>query len=676
MKFNRILVIFVGFLGLNAEAATQITLNSEAGDIIGQGQALYSFNDTADIIALETKRAYLEAVIKSTSGNFTLAFSPPDEQLFSAAYYPNAKRPAPPAIHPGMLVTEETRGCNEVSGYFIVHEYDFSDEAAPKIALDFKQYCAGASAALNGTIRINSDIATAYNPPIAYAGKDVIVKEGNATTLDGSASFRVDGTPIVAYQWSQISGPDVLDGVTIDTATLDITTPSGLALGGSELVFELQVTDQAGGTASDRVSVFALSKSDPVTLVTLNSPPGDYIGEGGSWTLDTTNAIISASRNGSNGVQIEIRGNDLWVANFAAANGAELATTDSPYASPERFPDHSANAPGMHITRNGRECISVTGSFVINQIQWNGDILENFWATFNQDCNGSGTPLDGEIMFKARDPLIPVIKTDASLVVNEGTRVTLDGSLSFDNGGSITRYLWQQVGQGTPVALNRQAFAIANFDAHTLPDGVRREFLTFLFEVEDADGYLAQQEVMVEIKQNNAPPITAEERVTMTSRDTITINVLANDSDSDGTLQVDSLRIFNKPPNGTAKLNGDGTIDYTPREDLDLKELKERAAKENNPELIRAQDRFSYTVRDNDGQKSELGWVVVYLDEIPLEGESDAEDKDKNTDKSPEQGAGASGRLTFALLFLAILFRCTAPRLQRQMHLIHRGQRR
>ncbi len=656
MKVNGILAVIVGLLGLNAEAATQITLNSAADDTIGQGQT-YSFDSVNDNITLDAKRAYLKAETRSANGNFILEFSSPDGELFSAAYYPNARRHAPPSAFPGLLVVEETRGCNEVSGHLIVHEYDFSDETTPKIALDFEQYCAGSSAALNGTVRINSSIATPYNPPIAYAGRDIMVKEGSAVTLDGSGSFRADSTPITAHLWSQISGPDVMADATTNAAALDITTPTELDLGGTELVFNLQVTDQAGNTANDQVSVFVKSKSDPFTLITLTSPAGDYIGNGGNWAFDPTNALINVSRNGSQGVQIEIKGDNLWVANFAAANNTELDADDTIYTPVERFPDQSINTPGMHITRDGRQCATLTGQFTIKQLQWDGDTLERFWATFSQDCNASGNPLSGEIQFNTLDTQVPIIKTETELAVDEGTRVTLDGTQSYDESGSIVRYEWRQTAPGTPVTLNRPTFALANFDVHTLPDAVRREFLTFDFEIEDNLGYLARQTVTVEIQQNNTPPITVEERLTLTSKETVTIDLIANDRDSDGTIRPDSVRIFNKPPNGRVKLNGDGSVDYTfaPPEGTTLKDLIDRAKKnEDTPEQQRARDRFSYTIRDNDNAKSELGWVTVYLDEIPLEEEKEKESGKKNPE--PIQGAGTNGLLTLALLILAGLF--------------------
>ena len=49
----------------------------------------------------------------------------------------------------------------------------------------------------------------------------------------------------------------------------------------------------------------------------------------------------------------------------------------------------------------------------------------------------------------------------------------------------------------------------------------------------------------------------------------ITIDVLSNDHDPDGTLDANSVAIASPPASGSAVVNGDGTITYTPGAALD-----------------------------------------------------------------------------------------------------------
>jgi hypothetical protein len=88
-------------------------------------------------------------------------------------------------------------------------------------------------------------------PPTANAGADQTVNEGINVTLDGNASSDPDGT-IHSYSWTQIAGTAVtLIGAA--TASPSFTAPSVVA--DTILSFELTVTDNDGGTATDLVNI-------------------------------------------------------------------------------------------------------------------------------------------------------------------------------------------------------------------------------------------------------------------------------------------------------------------------------------------------------------------------------------------------------------------------------------
>lgn len=87
-------------------------------------------------------------------------------------------------------------------------------------------------------------------PPTANAGPDQTVASGSTVFLNGSGSDS-DGT-IVAYQWTQTSGPAVtLNNST--SATASFTAPQ--VTSNTVLGFQLTVTDNGGATGSDSVSV-------------------------------------------------------------------------------------------------------------------------------------------------------------------------------------------------------------------------------------------------------------------------------------------------------------------------------------------------------------------------------------------------------------------------------------
>jgi hypothetical protein len=80
----------------------------------------------------------------------------------------------------------------------------------------------------------------------------------------------------------------------------------------------------------------------------------------------------------------------------------------------------------------------------------------------------------------------------------------------------------------------------------------------------------------------NTAPDAKDDSATTSEDDSVTINVLANDADPDGdTLTVGSVT---QPTNGSAALNADNTVTYTPKSDFNGK------------------DTFTYTISDANGE--------------------------------------------------------------------------
>jgi ELWxxDGT repeat protein len=91
----------------------------------------------------------------------------------------------------------------------------------------------------------------------------------------------------------------------------------------------------------------------------------------------------------------------------------------------------------------------------------------------------------------------------------------------------------------------------------------------------------------------NDPPAAAADNATSDAGAAVTINVLGNDTDSDGSLDPSSVRITSNPAHGTVTINGDGSIIYTPTAGYT------------------GQDTFAYAVADNQGSVSAPAQVTV-----------------------------------------------------------------
>ncbi len=96
------------------------------------------------------------------------------------------------------------------------------------------------------------NVTWANQPPIANAGFDWAINEGDGVSLDGSLSYDPNSDPIV-YQWVQTSGPRVtLSNPRV--AKPSFTAPYVDAKGG-QMVFELAVSDSFGLQAKDTVII-------------------------------------------------------------------------------------------------------------------------------------------------------------------------------------------------------------------------------------------------------------------------------------------------------------------------------------------------------------------------------------------------------------------------------------
>ncbi len=103
--------------------------------------------------------------------------------------------------------------------------------------------------------------------PVARAGDDQGVSEGSQVTLDGSGSTDLEGTALT-YTWTQVEGPTV--ALVVQGATASFTAPAVDA--DTALTFRLQVTDTAGASSEDTVTV-RVSDVKP-------TPPGNGSGCG------------------------------------------------------------------------------------------------------------------------------------------------------------------------------------------------------------------------------------------------------------------------------------------------------------------------------------------------------------------------------------------------------------
>lgn len=581
-----ILAVFLGMYSILSSAATEITMNSDQGDYIGAGQT-YSFSESVGSFTVSQSANLITIRYSDSSNNFTYNFYSPDD-LQPGSYIGALRYPFQGPTNPGLSVSGNGRGCNTLTGHFVVYELSVLNGVVDNLAIDFEQHCEGFAAALRGSVRINSQLASPSPAPVAIAGNDFSVAESSLVTLDGQDSFVAAGE-ITTYLWQQTSGTPV-EITGSNSPVMSFVAADKVALGGTDLAFSLMVSDSAGNQATDSIVVHVSSKSDPKTFMSFVSEPGDYIGGGSNWYYSENDAIFTLTTNYDNGIAVRVSAGESWNLDFAAAGDVPLTT--GIYTDATRFPFQPVTSNGLSVSGNGRGCNTLTGQFEVLSLSSLNGSPEQFSATFEQHCEGGTAALFGEIYVNALDKSVPIADAGEDQLVKENTQVVLDATASSDSDGSIVQYHWTQT-SGTPVVLTGGLTAQPYFNAPVLGDRVLSSAMSFHLLVEDDLGFMSESTVSLIVEENNLAPVANDLTVKVTKNSVNTIDVIANDIDSDGIIDAGSVVILQNPLHGVLNINSDGTVVYTP-------DYKYSGA-----------DSFSYTVTDNDGAVSNVANVII-----------------------------------------------------------------
>jgi len=183
MKYYVMLVLFfasslAGCGGGNIDSGGQspppanfITLQSDAGDYIGAGKS-YSYTQASAQISISATGGHLTIGI-SGDENWSGDFQVPNtySQLQPGSYNNLQRYPFHDPAKGGLSWYGEGRGCNTLTGWFVIDSVTYADNVLTAIDLRFEQHCEGATAALHGQIHWTSNESTTppgpVNPPPA-----------------------------------------------------------------------------------------------------------------------------------------------------------------------------------------------------------------------------------------------------------------------------------------------------------------------------------------------------------------------------------------------------------------------------------------------------------------------------------------------------------------------------
>lgn len=179
------------FAPLQFAAETNLKIQSEDGDLIGQGQSLAygAANSTFDFAADGKRgiRAVFTSLETPDTWYITLA-APPGERLTTGTYEDACRAYAGQSRgQGGLYVARNHAGCIGVVGRFVIHELTFTDQdEIASLRATFEQHCDSQGPALRGEIRINAQLIVPANLPPA----------ANCPLVVAATCPNVDGTPM------------------------------------------------------------------------------------------------------------------------------------------------------------------------------------------------------------------------------------------------------------------------------------------------------------------------------------------------------------------------------------------------------------------------------------------------------------------------------------------------
>lgn len=136
---------------------TQISFRGDAGDYITGGQT-YRYDTRNAVIGFS--RNFDNGVSASISGDtwWYLDLAAPGDVALVPGTYLNAQRfPFQDPGTPGLSLSGDGRGCNTLTGQFVVHQAEYDAAGAPiKLDISFEQHCEGGAPAAYGEVLLNA----------------------------------------------------------------------------------------------------------------------------------------------------------------------------------------------------------------------------------------------------------------------------------------------------------------------------------------------------------------------------------------------------------------------------------------------------------------------------------------------------------------------------------------
>jgi hypothetical protein len=418
-----------------------ISIDSEPGDYVGGGETLTFTQSSAAISIRRVSMNAIDVVVQASDAFWTFTFSAPSGTTIAPGTYAPARR-APFTTFVGLDISGNSRGCNALTGRFIVYDVQYaSDGSVTRFAADAEQHCEDQTPATFAAIRIDSALQ-----PTPFSGQYPWYE----LTVDSSVNGTVTGGPLNCGSagdscWVTFLGRSQLTLTATPDPGYTFTGWTGACSGGPTITLNVNTTMRCA----------ALFEPDPPiaprTVLYWDSTSVDALGRGETETYNDVNSRWTFTRiEGNNGLEINIdsiaeKTSSRWNLQFRAPAGQEL--TPGSYEGVVRAPFRTST-PGLEAYGNGNGCNAVVGRFRVHEIFRDGaGNITSLAVDFEHRCDfptGAKPPLLGTLRYNSTVPIVPaVVSLTPSTVPQAGHAITWTAAV-IGGAGPLQYRFWRQ----------------------------------------------------------------------------------------------------------------------------------------------------------------------------------------------------------------------------------------
>jgi hypothetical protein len=401
------------------------------------------------------------------------------------------------------------------------------------------------AAPTNGTATVNTDGTVLYTPNTGFMGTDTFTYMVN----DGTVDSNVATVTVTVEEDTGNEAPVAVD----DSATTPFNTPVTISVLDND-------TDADGDTlqpsiVADPTNGTAVVNTDGTILFTPNT---GFVG------AETFTYLVNDGTIDSNVATVTVIVEEEGGGNEAPVAVDDTATTPVDTAVTIAVLTNDTDADGDTLVpsivaapTNGTATVNTDGTvlYTPNTGFAGADSFTYMVNDGTVDSNVATVTITVEDEGGNQAPV--AVDDTATTPINTGVTITVLANDTDADGDTLVPSI---------VAAPANGATTVNTDGTVLytPNSGFIGTDTFTYMVNDGtvDSNVATVTVTVDDPATNSPPVAVDDAATTSPATAVVITVLANDTDADGDTLVPS--IVTAPANGTATVNTDGTVLYTP----------------------------------------------------------------------------------------------------------------